>query len=144
VAAAALQLRDYPPLIMDLEAVRDDDHVLALYRVSGHWGALAKSNHSGLRYRDPVYRSLRELVMSYFDQYLNDKGEKTLRRYSRPVNLLRFDALDWISSADDLRPIADYLVTSPHVSLLKPELEPYLARVNKHPSVPLPPTKTSS
>ena len=67
--AAALRMLGHPPLLLDLEAVRDDDHVLAIFRVQGHWGALAKSNYSGLRYREPVYRSLRELVMSYFEHY---------------------------------------------------------------------------
>ncbi len=82
--AAALRMIGHPPLLLDLEAVRDDDHVLAVFRSRGHWGAVAKSNYSGLRYREPVYRTLRELVMSYFEHYYNLKKEKTLRRYSRP------------------------------------------------------------
>ena len=94
VAAAALRLLGHPPLIVDLEAVRDSDHVLAVYRVDGHWGALAKSDYSGLRSREPVYRTLRELVMSYFEHYYNLAGEKTLRTYSRPVNLARFDRME--------------------------------------------------
>ena len=70
-AAAALRMNGHPPLLLDLEAVRDDDHVLAIFRLRGHWGAAAKSNFAGLRYREPVYRTLRELVMSYFEQYFN-------------------------------------------------------------------------
>jgi hypothetical protein len=92
-AAAALRTLGHPPLLLDLEAVRDDDHVLAVYRVRGCWGAIAKSNYSGLRFREPVYRSLRELAISYFEHYYNLRGEKTLRRYSRPVNLVRFDSI---------------------------------------------------
>jgi hypothetical protein len=83
-AAAALEFQGFPPLLVDLEAVRDDDHVLAVFRQRGHWGAIAKSNYAGLRFREPAYRTLRELAMSYFEHYYNDAGEKTLRTYSRP------------------------------------------------------------
>ena len=91
-AAAALRANGFPPLILDLEAEHDTDHVLAIYRVDGHWGAIAKSNYAGCRYREPVYRSLRELAMSYFNIYFNLRRERTLRTFSRPVNLARFDA----------------------------------------------------
>src|SRR5246127_3943097 len=90
-AAAALRVLGFPPLLLDLEAVQDTDHVIAVYRQRGNWGAIAKSNFSGLRYREPVYRSLRELAMSYFEGYINLRGERTLRAYSRPVNLAAFD-----------------------------------------------------
>jgi len=83
--AAALRMIGHPPLLLDFEAVRDDDHVLAIFRFRGHWGALAKSTIR-LRYREPVYRTLRELAMSYFEHYFNLRKEKTLRNYSRPVN----------------------------------------------------------
>src|SRR5262249_39041364 len=82
VGAAALRMIGFPALLLDLEADRDSDHVIALFRRSRLWGAVAKSNYAGLRFREPVYRSLRELVMSYFEHYYNPKGEKTLRRYS--------------------------------------------------------------
>ena len=75
--AAALRLIGHPPLLLDLEAVRDDDHVLAIFRLRRHWGAIAKSNYAGLRFRESVYRTLRELVMSYFEHYYNPAGEKT-------------------------------------------------------------------
>ena len=100
--AAALRMLGHPPLLLDLEAVRDDDHVLAIFRTRGHWGALAKSNYSGLRYREPVYRTLRELAMSYFEHYYNLRKEKTLRRYSRPVNLRRFDSIHWMTAEEDV------------------------------------------
>ena len=90
-AAAALRVLGFPPLLLDLEAVQDTDHVLAVYQVRGHWGAIAKSNFAGLRYREPVYRTVRELVMSYFESYINLRGDRTLRAYSAPVNLARFD-----------------------------------------------------
>lgn len=92
-AAAALRLLGYPPLIMDMqpEPGTDDDHVIAIYRSKGCWGSVAKSNYSGLRFREPVYRTLRELVMSYFEDSFNMARQKTLRTYTRPVNLVRFD-----------------------------------------------------
>src|SRR5467141_3058989 len=83
-AAAALRANGYPPLIIDFEARRDTDHVLAVYQNDGYWGAIAKSNFTGLRYREPVYRSLRELAISYFEDYFNLLGERTLRKYSAP------------------------------------------------------------
>ena len=83
-AAAALRVLGFPPLLLDLEAVQDTDHVIAVYRADGHWGAIAKSNFSGLRCRAPVYRTLRELAMSYFEDYINLRGERTLRASSAP------------------------------------------------------------
>jgi hypothetical protein len=116
--AAALRVQGWEPLLLDLEAVRDDDHVLAIFRQRGCWGAIAKSNYAGLRFREPVYRSLRELAMSYFDHYFNPAGEKTLRTYSRPVNLRRFDRIGWMTAEEDLWPISDYLFSIPHTRLL--------------------------
>jgi hypothetical protein len=116
--AAALRVQGWEPLLLDLEAVRDDDHVLAIFRQRGCWGAIAKSNYAGLRFREPVYRSLRELAISYFEHYYNPAGEKTLRTYSRPVNLRRFDRIGWMTSEEDLWPISDYLFSIPHTRLL--------------------------
>ena len=118
-AAAALRVLGYPPLLLDLEAVRDDDHVLAIFQHRGHWGAVAKSNYSGLRYREPVYRTLRELAMSYFEHYYNLRKEKTLRTYSRPVNLRRFDARNWMTAEEDIWFVPEYLTTISHTSLLR-------------------------
>jgi len=121
-AAAALRCLGYPPVIVDLEAVRDDDHVIAIFKERGHWGAIAKSNYAGLRFREPVYRGLRELVMSYFEHYYNLEGEKTLRSYSRPVQLARFDKISWMTAENDLWPINNYLCDIPHRSLLTPAM----------------------
>jgi len=130
-AAAALRVQGRPPLILDLEAVRDDDHVLALFRERGHWGAIGRSNYSGLRFREPIHRTLRELVLSYFESYFNLRREKTLRRYARrPVDLSRFDARNWMTSEEDLWFIPHYLEDIPHVSLLTPSQERRLARVD--------------
>jgi hypothetical protein len=119
LAAAALRVNGHPPLILDLESVRDDDHVIAVYRIQGLWGAIAKSNYAGLGFREPVYRTLRELVMSYFEQYYNLKGEKTLRAFSRPVNLSRFDRINWMTAEEDLWVIPEYLTTIGHTPILK-------------------------
>ena len=128
--AAALRMIGHPPLLLDLEAVRDDDHVLAIFRSRGLWGAVAKSNYSGLRYREPVYRTLRELVMSYFEHYYNLKKEKTLRRYSRPVNLERFDTMDWMTAEEDVWAVPDHLCTVAHSALLPPPVQRTLGRVD--------------
>lgn len=120
-AAAALRAAGFPPLLLDLESVRDDDHVLAVFQVDRHWGAIAKSNYSGLRFREPVYRTLRELALSYFPHYYNLKGEKTLRAFStRPVHLARFDPKRWMSSEDDVWYIPEHLYTIHHTPLLTP------------------------
>jgi len=130
MGAAALRMLEHPPLLMDLEAVRDDDHVLAIFRQHGHWGAVAKSNYSGLRFREPVYRTLRELAMSYFEHYYNLRREKTLRNYSRPVDLRRFDSRNWMTSEEDVWEIPEYLTKIGHTPLLKPAQVPRLARVD--------------
>ncbi len=117
-AAAALRVIGYPPLILDLEAEHDTDHVIAVYRNGGHWGAVAKSNYTGCRYREPVYRSLRELALSYFDVYFNLRGERTLRTFSRPVHMKRFDHLDWMSTEKPVWFVAEYLLTISHASLI--------------------------
>src|SRR3954466_458575 len=126
MGAAALRMLGPPPLLLDFEAVRDDDHVLAIFRQRGHWGAVAKSNYSGLRFREPVYRSLRELVMSYFEHYYNLRKEKTLRRYSRPVNLARFDAIGWMIAEEDVWAVPEYLCEIGHTPILAAKLAPSL------------------
>lgn len=117
-AAAAQRGRRRPPLIMDLTAVHDEDHVIAPFRERGLWGAIGISKFAGLRYREPVYRDLRELAMSYFEHYFNLDGERTLRGYGRPVNLARFDRLGWTTAEADLWAIAAHLEAIPHMPLL--------------------------
>lgn len=129
-AAAALRVIGFPPLVLDLEADRDTDHVIAVFRMRGHWGALAKSNFSGCRYREPIYRTLRELALSYFPIYFNMRGERTLRRYSQPVNLARFDHLDWMTSEKPIWFIAEHLCDVPHRPLLNKTMEKNLTRVD--------------
>jgi hypothetical protein len=129
-AAAALRELGFPPLIFDLEADHDTDHVVAIFTVRGHWGAVAKSNFTGCRYREPVYRSLRELAMSYFNIYFNLRWERTLRRYSRPVNLARFDHLHWMTTDKPIWFIAEHLCEIPHIRLLTSAMEKKLTRVD--------------
>jgi hypothetical protein len=126
-AAAALETLGYLPLIVDLVAKNDDDHVIAVYRSAG-WGAIAKSNTTILRSRAPVYRSLRELIMSYFDGYFNTEGTKTLRSYSRPVNLRRFNAISWRTTEIPLDPIQDWLYHIRHYPLITAKMERALAK----------------
>ncbi len=129
-AAAALRFHGHEPLIVDLEAVRDDDHLLAVFREHDHWGAIAKSNYAGLRYREPVYRTIRELAISYFEHYYNLKGEKTLRAFSRPVNLKRFDSINWMTTDEDLWEICEYLCTVPHSRVMPLPIERKRRRID--------------
>ena len=129
-AAAALRVNGYPPLILDLEAEHDTDHVIAIFRQNGHWGALAKSNYTGCRYREPVYRSLRELAISYFEGYFNLRRERSLRTFSRPVNMARFDHRGWMTSQEPLWYVAEYLFDIHHYRLLTPASEKKLHRLD--------------
>jgi len=116
-AACALWLHGDPPLLMDLVAKGDSDHVIALFRRNGCWGAISKSNHIRLRWRDPVYRSPRELAMSYFHEYTN-KGRKSLRTYSAPFDLRKFDVEDWVTREEDCWDVGAALDDAPHHRLI--------------------------
>jgi hypothetical protein len=133
-AAAAQRVNGYPPLGGDLEAEHDTDHVIAVYKQHGHWGAIAKSNYTGCRYREPVYRTLRELALSYFEVYFNLRRERSLRTFSHPVNLARFDSpnstTDWMTTDEHLWFIAEYLFTIRHFPLLKPGMAKRLHRLD--------------
>jgi hypothetical protein len=129
-AAAALRVNGYPPLLIDLEAVNDTDHLLAVFREDGCWGALGKSNFAGLRWREPVYRTLRELALSYFNGYCNLRRERTLRRYSFPVNLKRFDAQRWMTTDEQVWFIAEYVCDIRHYSLMTKAQEKKLHRLD--------------
>jgi hypothetical protein len=133
-AAAALNFIGHRPLLVDMKAFNDDDHVIAVFRVDGFWGAVAKSNFTTLRYREPVYRSLRELIMSYFDFYFNTNGEKSLRSYSLPLDLTIYNSRKWATTDEDLEFIGDKLekmhhfdvVTKKMIRSLKPASETIL------------------
>lgn len=117
-AAACLEFIGYPPLVVDMKAENDDDHVIAIFKFKGYWGAVAKSNFTTIRFREPVYRTLRELAISYFDFYFNTLGEKTLRAYSLPHNLNRFNYLSWKTTGKDLDDIGNWLTGVKHIPLI--------------------------
>jgi hypothetical protein len=131
VAGAALRVNGHPPLLMDLEAVRDDDHVVALYRERGLWGGIAKSNYAGLRFRSPVYRTLRELALSYFEHYFNLRRERTLRSYSAPVDLRRLDHLHWMTSEEDVWCVAELLIAARHYPIIPDKVARVLPRLDR-------------
>lgn len=132
LAAVALWLHGEKPLIMSLKVARgDDDHIVALYKKNGHWGAISKTNHAVLRFRDPVYRTVRELALSYFHEYfLTENGKKTMRGYSKPVNLKRFGT-KWVNSKEDLWDIGNTIYTMKHIPVVPKGNEKHLR--NAHP-----------
>lgn len=118
-AAACLRLNGHKPLILDLKAHRRDlDHVIAPFKLKNHWGAISKTNHAVLRYREPAYQNIRELVMSYFHEYFLDNGQKTLQSHSEPIDLSRFDKKGWMTSDKNLWYIDRYLRQVPHKPIL--------------------------
>jgi hypothetical protein len=129
-AAACLQQIGYKPLLVDLKAFNDDDHVIAVYRKEGLWGAVAKSNFTTLRFREPVYRSIRELAMSYYDFYFNILGDLSLRSYSLPLNLTQYNKLEWTTTDDDLEFIGDKLESLRHFPVVTDKIIPSLHKVD--------------
>jgi hypothetical protein len=130
-AAAALQFIGYKPLIVDLKAVEDDDHVIAIFSEDSHWGAVAKSNFTSLRFREPVYRSLRELVMSYFDFYFNIYGYKSLRSYSLPFDLTNFDSRNWQTTDEDIEYIGDKIESLRHFPVITKKMIRNLSKASE-------------
>lgn len=130
-AAAALRQLGFQPLLMNLFAERDDDHVIALYKVQGAWGAVAKSNFVGLRFREPVYQSHRELAMSYFADYYNVAGEKTLRSHTVPMSLNSFDRYGWLTQDPTMEMIAARLDKLRRIPLLTPAMIENLSPMDK-------------
>ncbi len=127
LAYAALSLSGEKPLLMNLRTNPvDDDHAVVLYKRNGYWGAISKTNHAVLRFRDPVYKTPRELAASYFHEYfLNATGLKTLRAYSKPLSLASFGA-SWQTSQAHLWAIAHALRDQLHLELFPPENRKYL------------------
>ncbi len=132
LAAAALRLQGKKPLLMDLRAKRpDDDHVIALYTMNGYWGAISKTNHAGLRYRDPIYKTLRELAMSYFHEWhFGKEGKKTLLSFSDPLDLSKLgDA--WVTAEEDLWWLDKKLNALPHHPLVPKKNKNSLRNVDR-------------
>ena len=130
-AAAAMEFNGYQPLIVDLKAYNDDDHVIAIFKEGIYWGAVAKSNFTSLRYREPVYRSLRELIMSYFDFYFNTDGDKSLRSYSVPLNLTVYNSRHWKTTDEDLEYIGDKLEQLHHYPVVNEKMIKNLKRASR-------------
>ena len=129
VAACALWIHGDPPLLVHFDCdLSDYPHVIAVFRRNGCWGAISKTNGAPLRYRDPVYRSLRELAMSYFHEYYNKKYEKTLRSYSATIDLRKVDPLLWVTNKDACEKVHDRLVKARHYVLVSKRQERLLAR----------------
>jgi hypothetical protein len=128
LAAAALWVHGEPPLLLDMRAVRDFDHVVALFRRGGRWGAISKTNGFALRWRDPVYRNLRELAMSYLHEYSNRREHKTLREFSRPLDLRAMRPAAWVTAPKGAWAVAERLDALPHTRLLSWREERVLVR----------------
>jgi hypothetical protein len=129
-AAAVLQFIGYQPLIVDMKAENDDDHVIAVFKEDNHWGAVAKSNFTTLRFREPVYLSIRELTMSYFDFYFNIAGDKSLRYYSVPLDLTIYDSRRWATTDEDLEYIGNKLEKTHHYALINNKMIKNLSRAS--------------
>jgi len=131
-AAGALRMIGHIPLIVELlPNDNDDDHILAIFRRGKYWGAVAKSNFTGLRYREPVYKSLRELVMSYFEPYFNIKGERTLLGYTAPLNLNRFEKFNWLTEDNAMDIIGDALENTRKYLIISSDMTGKLSHVDK-------------
>lgn len=131
VAAVALWIQGEKPWVLDLKTYGDDDHVVALYRCRGYWGALSKTNHAALRYRDPVYKNLRELAVSYFHEYFsNATGRKTLRSFStRPFNLAGLGT-HWITAEEELFDVAAAIDSAPHSQIFPKKSRCFIRRAD--------------
>ncbi|MBI3231506.1 MAG: hypothetical protein HYZ51_00255 [Candidatus Doudnabacteria bacterium] len=132
LAAAALEFHGAKPLVMDLRSsFHDFDHVVAVFKRFSCFGAISKTNHAVLRYREPIYKSIRELAMSYFHEYFDDNGRKNLREYSLPFSLRHFDKLNWRTSAIDLFEIPEHLDEIKHYKILSPAQIKNLRKADK-------------
>lgn len=130
-AATVMRVNGYEPLIIDLKAERDEDHVLAVYRFNGFWGAMGKSKFITLKYREPIFRSIGGLARSYVDFYHNFAYQKSLREYSGPLNLSTFDRLNWMTTEESLEFIADRLEEIQHFKILPKGMERKLRTVDR-------------
>ncbi len=131
LAASILWYHGEKPLLLDLKSsAHDFDHVVALFKKNGLWGAISKTNHAVLRYREPVYKSVRELALSYFHEYFTHTGEKTLRSFSKPFNLRKFGT-SWITSEDELWDIGAKLDDFPHIKIINDFSTKNLRRADK-------------
>lgn len=134
LASAALWFHGEKPLIVNLkvqERVGDFDHIITLYKKNGYFGAISKTNHAVLRWRDPVYKTVRELVMSYFHEYfLVSNGKKTMRKYSHTINTASFGG-EWVTEEKDLWDVAETIFDAPHIQVIPPNNKKYIRDASK-------------
>ncbi len=131
LAGLALWIQGEKPLILELKTPGDIGHAVTLYKRNGYWGAISKTNHTALRFRDPVYKTIRELVMSYFHECFNDQtGKKVLRGWSGPFNIKSWGT-KWITTDEDLYPLAEKMFDAPMISLFPKENEKYIRLADK-------------
>lgn len=132
LAAAALWFHGHKPLLLDLTTTsNDEDHVVALFQVDGYWGAISKTNHAVLRYRDPVYKTIRELVMSYFHEYFLDIGLKTLRTYSEAFDISKYKHLNWVTSREGILDLIQAMADSRHHNVVNAKQIKNLRKADK-------------
>ncbi len=126
LASVILEFHGHKPFVLDLRSIKkpyDYDHVVAVFKVDGFWGAISKTNHSVLRYREPIYKNIRELVMSYFHEYFLDSGRKTLREYSLPINMNRFNKINWRTTEKSISKIMGEIDRIKHFKILNNKQE---------------------
>ena len=133
---ACFYLRHYgiKNYLMDLKTKdlkKDSDHILCIFRINRFWGAISKTNHSVLRWRDPIYKTPRELAMSYFHEYFLDNGQKTLLSFSKPFDIFKKFGAEWITEEKDLDKIAEALDKSPHISFAPKKNMKFIRRAGK-------------
>lgn len=134
LAAAILEFHGGKPLVMDLRTTSkpfDYDHFVALFKKDSFWGAISKTNHGVLRYREPIYKNLRELALSYFHEYFLDTGVKTLREYSEAFDLNHFNKLSWRTAIDNLSEIPERVDDAKHYKLLNSKQIKNLRKADK-------------
>jgi len=130
-ACLCLQKADIENYLIDLKVKnlkKDSDHILCVFKTNGFWGAISKTNHSVLRWRDPIYKTVRELVFSYFHEYFLDSGEKTLKSYSKPFDVWKKFSTSWTSSEENLHKIAEALDNSPHIDFVPEKNQKFIRK----------------
>ena len=134
-ATLCLTYHGYENYLLDLKVKKsahiDQDHTLSIFKINNYWGAVSKTNHSVLRWRDPIYKSARELALTYFHEYFLDNGEKTLASYSKPFDVWRKFGADWVIAEKDLDEIAEALDESPHINFVPQKNQKFVRKAGK-------------
>jgi hypothetical protein len=133
-ACLCLQKAGIKNYLIDLKVKnlkKDSDHTLCAFKINGYWGSISKTNHSVLRWRDPIYKNYRELAMSYYHEYFLDSGEKTLKSFSKPFNIWKKFGNTWVESEENLDEIAETLDKSPHINFVPDKNKKLIRRAGK-------------